>query len=820
MKKINLLLSVLLTSFVYSQYCPFLGPDQILPCGTNSTTLTADLSQCVAGSNPNQTTNYNVANIPYAPQTNTGALVALGDDTQSGIFNIGFTFCFYGQTYTQFRIGSNGWISLGVGAQPVTFASLAIPTANAAVPKNCIMGPWQDWHPGIGGQIRYQTTGTAPCRKLTVSWIGVPMYSCTNLQGTFHIVIYESTNYIESYIANKPSCPQWAQGTAVQGIHNAAGTQAVTVPGRNSTVWTAVNNAWRWTPSGAPVLPTLVWYQVGNPVPIAQNVNQITVTPPAGGAYYTCHLEYPACNAGWATCNALGGGLGPDTVQVVPGPPNLNPPTIVVTNPICNASCDGTLVVNPTNGLAPYTYIWSNGSSTNTLNNLCAGTYSVLITDANNCTVNASATLTDPALLQDPLMSATNPVCNGDCNGTATANPIDGIPPYTYVWNNGQITQTATALCQGTYAVVVTDGNGCTSSNTITLVNPPPVIVGNITALDTICYLSSNETYSVPSLGAGYSYNWSSVGNITSGQGTNNIVIDWSALPAGFIPGAVNVVAINQFGCTSLPETVDVYILNVLPAIDSITPLCDYDNCVTLTGTPIGGTFTGNGVNGNIFCPSPLITGNNTITYTYVQSNCTFDTTRQITVYPRPAISQIQNDLGNLTSEFIELCEGDSIGRIYSATALGGGNVVWILNQDSIANPTLPISWNSFGTFTFSAVAYENGCVSYPTSYLTTIQRCPEELFYIPNTFTPDGDENNHVWQPVFTSGFDPQDFYLTIYNRWGELVFKSYNSAVPWDGTYNNTKCQDGIYTWVIIYGDKNTDKETLIKGSVTLIR
>jgi trimeric autotransporter adhesin len=147
-------------------------------------------------------------------------------------------------------------------------------------------------------------------------------------------------------------------------------------------------------------------------------------------------------------------------------------------------------------------------------------------------------------------------------------------------------------------------------------------------------------------------------------------------------------------------------------------------------------------------------------------------------------------------------------------------SVVWILNQDSIVNPTLPITWNSFGTFTFSAVAYENGCVSYPVSFITTVQRCPEELIYIPNTFTPDGNEINHVFLPVFTSGFDPEDFYLTIYNRWGELIFKSYNSEISWDGTYNNTLCQNGTYTWVIVYGDKNNDKKTLIKGNVNLIR
>ena len=111
MKQIFTFIFTFTALFTYSQYCPALGPDQILPCGVNSTTLTADLSQCSAGNNPNQTTSYAVANIPYIAQTNTGALVALGDDSQSSTFNIGFTFCFYGQTYTQFRIGSNGWIS-------------------------------------------------------------------------------------------------------------------------------------------------------------------------------------------------------------------------------------------------------------------------------------------------------------------------------------------------------------------------------------------------------------------------------------------------------------------------------------------------------------------------------------------------------------------------------------------------------------------------------------------------------------------------------------------------------------------------------------
>jgi gliding motility-associated-like protein len=812
MKHVYTLLWLLLSINIYSQYCPALGPDQILPCGVNTATLTADLSQCGPGNNPNATTTYTVSQIPYAAQTNVGTLVALGDDVQSGVFNIGFTFCFYGTTYTQFRIGSNGWVSLGAGVQPATFAAVPIPTMNAAVPKNCIMGPWQDWHPGIGGQIRYQVQGVAPCRKLVVSWIGVPLYSCTNLLGTFHIVLYESTNVIETYIANKPNCPQWAGGTSVHGIHNAAGTQAVTVAGRNSSQWTAVNDARRWTPAGAPIQPTLVWYQVGNAVPIAQNVNQITVTPPAGGAYYTCHLEYGACNAGWSTCN-VGVGLGPDTVQVVPGPPVLNPPNVVATNPLCNGDCNGSITVTPTNGTAPYTYTWATGQTTPNITQLCAGNYSVLISDVNGCTVTTPATLIDPAPLQDPTMTFTNPICAGDCNGTATANPIDGIAPYTFAWDDQQTTQTAVSLCQGTYAVVVTDANGCTASNTVILIDPPVVVTGPIASLDTICLGEPAAAYSVPTQ-PGYTYTWTSMGNIVSGQGTNVITVDWSALNAGLVSGAVQVIAANQFGCLSAPVIENVYILNIVPTIDAVGPFCVYDADATLTATPAGGTFSGLGVTGNQLDPTQAV-GTNNVSYTYTQSGCAFTSFTTITVYPQPEVLAITpND------EFIQICEGDSVISTYVATVNAPGVTEWTLLSNTTQSPTLTVSWNNAGMYTIQATHTVDGCVSQPATTTVTVSRCPQLLYYVPNSFTPDGNQYNQYWRPVFTSGFDPAEFHLTIFNRWGNIIWESYSATASWDGTYNNTMCLDGVYTYKIWFGDKDTDAKYTVTGHITLIR
>ena len=738
MRLLTILFLTLLTSIGYTQYCPYLGPDQLLPCGVGSTTLTADLSQCgTGGINPNQTTNYGITNIPYVTQTNTGNQLFMGDDTQQGPFNIGFTFCYFGQTYTQFWVGSNGWISFSPG-QPTTFTSTPIPNGAFNIPKNCIMGPWQDWHPGVGGQIRYQVQGIAPCRKLVVSWINVPMFGCTQTLGTFHIVIYESTNVIENHIQSKQFC-NWANGTAVQGIHNLTGTVGLTVPGRNSTQWVANNDAYRWTPSGPQVLPVLTWYQIGNPNPIGTGPT-INVTPPQQGASYTCQFVYPTCNEGWNTCNQIAGGFGPDTVFVLPGPPNLPNPIITPFNPTCVGSCDGLINV-----------ISNGGTGVNTIS-----------------------------------------------------------------WNGQPPSFTITNLCSGSYTYTIVDDAGCNVSGTVTLQNPQPVIVNPIIASDTVCYQSNNVIYSTIDLGLGYSYQWSSVGNIVSPQGNDSVVIDWSGLPAGFIPNAVDLIAVNQLGCESLPVSFDINIFNLLPTITPVGPYCSNDEFTTLNGTPIGGVFSGPGVMGNDFYPSNADTLDNIITYTYTQSSCVFDTTLNIIVYEQPILSQITP-----YNEFFELCDGDSIPSVYSVTStvLGGYNE-WTLAGNTTESENFNIAWDAVGMFTLSVVNYVNGCPSPQEQTVIEVVQCPQDIFYIPNSFTPDGDEHNNMWKPIITSGFDVYNYTLTLYNRWGEVIFVSHNVNEGWDGTYNGVIVMSGIYTWCIELKSLNTDNRQVFKGSVNVLK
>ena len=332
-------------------------------------------------------------------------------------------------------------------------------------------------------------------------------------------------------------------------------------------------------------------------------------------------------------------------------------------------------------------------------------------------------------------------------------------------------------------------------------------------SLDTVCLGETAAMYSVPTQ-PGYTYAWTSQGTIVSGQGTSAIAVDWSALNAGLVGGAVQVVAANQFGCLSAPVTVNTYILNIIPVIDAVGPFCVYDAMATLTATPVNGVFSGLGITGNMFDPSAAV-GTNTISYTYTQSNCPFTAFTTITVYPQPEVLAITpND------EFIQICEGDSVTSTYTATVNAPGVTEWTLLGNATQSPTLTVSWINAGMYTIQATHTVDGCVSPPATTTVTVSRCPQLLYYIPNSFTPDGNQYNQTWRPVFTSGFDPAEFRLVVYNRWGQIIWESYNPTAHWDGTYDNRYVPDGVYTYRVWFGDKETDARYELTGHLTLLR
>ncbi|NNM16280.1 MAG: T9SS type B sorting domain-containing protein, partial [Bacteroidia bacterium] len=198
-----------------------------------------------------------------------------------------------------------------------------------------------------------------------------------------------------------------------------------------------------------------------------------------------------------------------ETVVKQVGIPDLMEVTQGIINPtICFGDCSGSASVSVINGTPPFSYLWSDPAmqTTPTATNLCAGTYMVTISDSFGCVAQDSVIIPDGALLVSTPFT-TDAYCGGLCFGTADANPSGGSAPYSFAWSDGQTAQTATSLCPGTYTVLITDANGCTTTNSATVLfsnNKPATNAG--TASDTI-YLGQS-TYLFSTGNANYAYSW------------------------------------------------------------------------------------------------------------------------------------------------------------------------------------------------------------------------------------------------------------------------------------------------------------------------
>lgn len=164
---------------------------------------------------------------------------------------------------------------------------------------------------------------------------------------------------------------------------------------------------------------------------------------------------------------------------------------ISFTNISCNGANNGTATVNLNGASLPATYLWSNGNTTPTVTNLAPGTYTVEVTDANNCEVEASVTISQPPQLLANA-SSTNQSSVGVNDGTATAQPTGGTPSYTFAWSNNATTQTITGLAPGSYTVTVTDANSCTAIQTVVVSPFNCALTANVSTVNVSCAGNNN----------------------------------------------------------------------------------------------------------------------------------------------------------------------------------------------------------------------------------------------------------------------------------------------------------------------------------------
>ena len=159
------------------------------------------------------------------------------------------------------------------------------------------------------------------------------------------------------------------------------------------------------------------------------------------------------------------------------------------TNVSCSGLCNGAATVSMAGGTLPYTYIWSNGGSTNTITSLCAGTYIATVSDVNACTSTATVTITSPTPLAVNI-TVNDVSCAGQCTGFLTSVPSGGTPPYSNLWSNSFAGAVNNNLCAGSYTVTVTDSHSCTVTATASITAVPPII---LTATPTSAHCNQND---------------------------------------------------------------------------------------------------------------------------------------------------------------------------------------------------------------------------------------------------------------------------------------------------------------------------------------
>ncbi|WP_262920474.1 fibronectin type III domain-containing protein [Hanstruepera flava] len=296
---------------------PFVtDPTAQLDCDNGDVTLQAF-------SNLRETTSYLVEKITYpspAPDYDFPTLgngdnqvISTDDVWASSRTDLDFTFCFYGNTYTQTLVGSNGLITFDSSINPGDFCNwnidFDIPDTNDLY-EQTIYGVMHDIDPfGLpAGAIKSRTIGTAPCRQFQVSWHDIPMFSDATRLYTGMIVLHETSNIIEVFIEEKRiengNVSPWNDGNAVVGIQGditplAPNNEYAVAPCRNvlDDNWEVTNEAWRFTPNGAVISPTSVtWYSASNGGTGGTSVGSGSTLNVSQADTYTAVSQYNLCN--------------------------------------------------------------------------------------------------------------------------------------------------------------------------------------------------------------------------------------------------------------------------------------------------------------------------------------------------------------------------------------------------------------------------------------------------------------------------------------------------------------------------------------------
>lgn len=451
--------------------------------------------------------------------------------------------------------------------------------------------------------------------------------------------------------------------------------------------------------------------------------------------------------------------------------------------------CVGTsLLLNAQNAGA--TFVWQDNSTNQTYTVTQAGLYSVTV-NSNNC-INSDSILIsfDNAQLNlGPDLSICEPT-------TLNAGTSSG----SYLWSDNSTASTLYIDVIGTYWVELTSGS-CVYTDTI------EVSEGSITTgLPSTSYVCAGTNAVLNANNPGASYLWND-GSTNQQLSVNNAGTYWVTVTLGFCEttDSTDLVVsdpiafffvIDTIGCS--PLTTSFFDESTSPADAITTWLWDFGDGATSTQQNPQHSYSSS--------------GNYTVTLTVSTANgcqSSYSQPVQIVIFPSP----------------IAAFSFTPIDPVF-------GEEVFFTDESLLASSWL---W-SFGNGDSSAVQNPIHIYPIPGSYLISLtvsnaDGCQDEhhvllemetavIFYVPNAFSPDGDEFNNTFQPVFGVGLDTYNYQFSIYDRWGELIFESFDHERGWDGTFKGNMVQDGTYIWTIKFGNFFDSEVKTANGHVTILR
>lgn len=705
--------------------------------------------------------------------------------------------------------------------------------------------------PGGSVLLTANTNGAAN----TYQWSSNPSFNpILSTNQTFTVSPSANTTYyVRAYESTCNTFLQEQVNVTIHQFNYSVPPQFVICPGETTSLSITNNNpsdvlSYQW----GPVSQIISGANTANPV----------VGPATNTTYYVTVTNQMGCTSTAST-------------NVIINNVSLSAPQL--THNLCYGDCTGTASISATQGTQPFNFTWSTGQNGTQINGLCAGNYSVTLSDFYGCTTAANFTINQPPQLVSSFTNVVQPQCDGIGYGAATVVPGGGTPPYSYAWSYGGNQSTNNQLLTGTNYVTITDANGCSHVNNIFMAPPSDLVSSVQEVVNISCYGACDGSIRVQaSLGTPpYNYVWS-----------NGSFGDFIT---GLCPGIYTVTIIDAENCVTHQQQVvsQPYPLIATPTI--ISPIRCHGQTATISANITGGTMpysvvwsnSHTGIDYNI-----VTAGTYQLTVTDDHS-CT--TTAEITVTQPDPIS-MQSSLQN------QICDGVCNGEIYAvvsggvqpynfswsnqhngsflvglcsgnysltvsdannctktqqyfvqnlnyvpdlsvsasdtvifrgqnvglyANSTSAGSYYWnnsqVLNNNQIQNPIATPIQDGYFSVSFRD---SRGCLAADSVFVRVKEViCGEPYIFIPNAFTPNNDGINDFFKAYFPLNM-VTELYLAVYDRWGNIIFETDNiNSQGWDGTYKGEKLGTDVY--VFMFRARCLDNmEYVNHGNVTLLR